>query len=126
MKTNFISILLSLSLTALLIVIIDSCSLSVSYDNPNSYIGSKVLDTIPIYQVINYDNDGNEITKLHYYKYKINFMGSDSVTRYLKTINVKIENHYFVPGDTISFEHVLVPIGEKVKKVKTKNKNFVE
>ena len=50
--------------------------------------------------------------------YKTNFVGDDGEI-YLRTLNIKPENHYFAPGDTIKFDKAFI------KKEKSSN-NFVE
>lgn len=110
---------LILIITLIGTIFIGGCT-CVSYDNPNSYLGSKVLDTIPVFNIVN-----GQKTDVWYYKYKINFVGEDGESVYLRTVNFKKENHYFVPGDTISFENEFVKT-PKVKKEVKSNNNFIE
>ena len=99
----------------ILAIILTSC---VKYNNINGYLGSTVLDTIPIFDIEN---------NLVYYKYKINVVGSKTGNIYLKTLKIRKENHYFAPGDIISFEEPFNK-AKKVEKTKKKetNTNFVE
>jgi len=92
-------------LTILLISILTSCTY---YDNPNAYIGSMVLDTVPIF------SHGDK-ESVWYYMYKVNFVGEDGTTVYLKTLKLKPENHYFAPGDTISFDKPFIKTKAKLK-----------
>jgi len=97
--------------------ILTSCCCG-KYDNLNCYIGSKVLDTIPCVANKGTSNEYN------YYKYKINYKSDDGKMKF-KTLNIRVEDHYWSPGDIISFEDEFSKIKLKSKENKNKN-NFVE
>jgi len=100
----------------ILAIFFTSCSCN-KYDDLNDYIGSTVLDTIPVRW-----NDDNSI---RHYKYKINYNEKSTYSIKFTTLRIKIEDHYFVPGDIISFEKPFNSNKNKDKISTTKN-NFIE